>query len=182
MARSVNKSITTFSGNIQIYVNPTQQRRAEELLRKVPDIMRKGYSIGSRNFGNKLRNMVRKCLSTGSPPPGSGVSWPPHSVSTIKQLGEHTLLNWTGQYQRSVQIVETKRRVYVGLPITTKIRKSGKSSGKTLNQVAIMLEYGTEHIPPRALWNPAFRVLGGKDALKKEIRNQLRKEIRKYTK
>lgn len=180
-SRSVNKVIT-FSGEIQIYVNRSQQLKAERLIRKVPEILTRGYTIGSRNFGTKLRNMVRKCLSTGQPPPGSGVSWPPHAVSTVKQLGEHTLLNWTGQYQRSVQIIETKRRVYVGLPITTKIRKSGKSSGKTLNQVAIMLEYGTEHIPPRALWNPAYRVLGGKAALKKEIRNQLRKEIRKYTK
>lgn len=185
MAKSVSKSVSTFFGDIRIYADKTQQLKAERLIKKIPSILNNGYSRGSKNFGNKLLRIIKKSLSTGVPPPGSNVSWAPHSASTIKQFGEHTLLNYTGQYKRSVKLMETKSRIYVGLPRVKKVSaKSGKNTKRTLNQVAIMLEYGSRdgNLPARPLWAPAYKAVGGKPALKKEIRNELRKEIRKYTK
>lgn len=86
---------------------------------------------------------------------------------------------------RSVQIVKQKNRTYVGIPTNLKkTRKGDRTSKRTLNQVAIMLEYGSRggNLPPRPLWAPAFEQVGGKKVLKETIVRELRKEIRKYRK
>ena len=185
MAKKVNINISLPIGSVQIYVDPRKQMQAEKLITRTPQIMQKGYDLGSRKFGNQLLRIVRKSLNDGLPPPGSKVSWPKHSIATLKKYGEHTLLNLTGQYARSVTIVTQKDRTFVGLPLgLKKITYSGKTSRKTLNQIAIMLEYGSRdgNLPPRPLWKPAFEAAGGNVALEKSIRNEVRKELRKYTK
>lgn len=181
--KSVNRTLGIPSGRFEIYVDKAQQARAEKLIQSVPSILTKSYENGTRKFGEKLLRIVKKCLSTGMPPAGSGVSWPPHAANTVKALGEHTLLNWTGQYKRSVNIYHQRNRTYVGLPNNVKkIRKKGKESKKTLNQIAILLEYGNRdsNLPPRPLWAPAYKVAGGNKSLQKEIRNEIRKQLRKH--
>ena len=181
--KSVNRTLDIPSGRLEIYVDKAQQARAEKLIQSVPSILTKSYENGTRKFGEKLLRIVKKCLSTGMPPAGSGVSWPPHAANTVKALGEHTLLNWTGQYKRSVNIYHQRNRTYVGLPNNVrKIRKKGKESKKTLNQIAILLEYGSRdsNLPPRPLWAPAYKVAGGNKSLQKEIRNEIRKQLRKH--
>ena len=184
-SKSVNITLSTPVGPLEIYVDKREQARAERLIAKTPSILTKGYAKGTEKFGNQLLRIVRRSLNTGVPPRGSGVSWPPHSVATLKKYGAHTLLNLTGQYARSVTMVTQKDRTFVGLPPgLRKITYSGRTSRKTLNQIAIMLEYGSRdgNLPPRPLWKPAFEAAGGNVVLEKEIRNQLRKELRKYTK
>lgn len=192
-SRKVNINLSNNLCDIQIYVDPVKQRQAERLIAKTPSIMKLGYELGTRKFGNQLLRIVRRSLNKGLPPPGSKVSWPPHATATLKKYtlkkygkyGAHTLLNLTGQYARSVTMVTQKDRTFVGLPPgLRKITYSGRTSRKTLNQIAIMLEYGSRdgNLPPRPLWKPAFEAAGGNVVLEKEIRNQLRKELRKYTK
>lgn len=189
-SRKVNINLSNNLCDIQIYVDPVKQRQAERLIAKTPSIMKLGYELGTRKFGNQLLRIVRRSLNNGLPPPGSKVSWPPHATATLKKYtlkkyGAHTLLNLTGQYARSVTMVTQKDRTFVGLPPgLRKITYSGRTSRKTLNQIAIMLEYGSRdgNLPPRPLWKPAFEAAGGNVVLEKEIRNQLRKELRKYTK
>lgn len=193
-SKKVNINLPNNLGDIQIYVDPFKQRQAERLIAKTPSIMKLGYELGTRKFGNQLLRIVRRSLNKGLPPPGSKVSWPPHATATLKKYGAtailkkyraHTLLNLTGQYARSVTMVTQKDRTFVGLPPgLRKITYSGRTSRKTLNQIAIMLEYGSRdgNLPPRPLWKPAFEAAGGNVVLEKEIRNQLRKELRKYTK
>lgn len=189
-SKKVNINLSNNLCDIQIYVDPVKQRQAEKLIAKTPSIMKLGYELGTRKFGNQLLRIVRRSLNKGLPPPGSKVSWPPHATATLKKYGahtllNHTLLNLTGQYARSVTMVTQKDRTFVGLPPgLRKITYSGRTSRKTLNQIAIMLEYGSRdgNLPPRPLWKPAFEAAGGNVVLEKEIRNQLRKELRKYTK
>lgn len=184
-SRKININLSNNLCDIQIYVDPVKQRQAERLIAKTPSIMKLGYELGTRKFGNQLLRIVRCSLNKGLPPPGSKVSWPPHATATLKKYGAHTLLNLTGQYARSVTMVTQKDRTFVGLPPgLRKITYSGRTSRKTLNQIAIMLEYGSRdgNLPPRPLWQPAFEAAGGNKVLEKEIRNQLRKELRKYTK
>lgn len=188
-SKKVNINLSNNLCDIQIYVDPVKQRQAERLIAKTPSIMKLGYELGTRKFGNQLLRIVRRSLNNGLPPPGSKVSWPPHATATLKKYGKkygaHTLLNLTGQYARSVTMVTQKDRTFVGLPPgLRKITYSGRTSRKTLNQIAIMLEYGSRdgNLPPRPLWKPAFEAAGGNVVLEKEIRNQLRKELRKYTK
>lgn len=189
-SKKVNINLSNNLCDIQIYVDPVKQRQAEKLIAKTPSIMELGYELGTRKFGNQLLRIVRRSLNKGLPPPGSKVSWPPHATATLKKYGahkllNHKLLNLTGQYARSVTMVTQKDRTFVGLPPgLRKITYSGRTSRKTLNQIAIMLEYGSRdgNLPPRPLWKPAFEAAGGNVVLEKEIRNQLRKELRKYTK
>lgn len=181
-SKSVNINISTPIGPLEIYVDKREQARAERLIAKTPSILTEGYAKGTEKFGNQLLRIVRRSLNTGVPPPGTHTSWPKHAPGTVKKYGEHTLLRLTGQYAKSVTVVKTKNRTFVGLPIgIKKITYTGKTSRKTLNQIAIMLEYGSRdgNLPPRPLWNPAFKAAGGKAALQKEIRNEVRKEIRK---
>lgn len=84
---------------------------------------------------------------------------------------------------RSVDIIKQKNRTYVGIPTNLrKTRNGNRTSKRTLNQIAIMLEYGSrgENLPPRPLWKPAFEQVGGKKVLKETIVRELRKEIRRY--
>lgn len=186
-SKSVNITLSTPIGPLEIYVDKREQARAERLIAKTPSILTEGYAKGTEKFGNQLLRIVRRSLNTGVPPRGSEVSWPPHAPGTLKKYalkkyGDHTMLNLTGQYARSVTLVKGKKRTFVGLPIgIKKITYTGKTSRKTLNQIAIMLEYGSRdgNLPPRPLWNPAFKAAGGKAALQKEIRNEIRKEIRR---
>ena len=180
-SKSVNITISTPLGDLQIYTDPKEQARAERLIAETPSIMRNAYDRATEKFGNQLLRLVKKCLRTGTPP--RGTHWDPHSANTIKRYGEHTLLNYTGQYLRSVQIVKQTNRTYVGIPTNLKkTRKGERTSKRTLNQVAIMLEYGSRggNLPPRPLWAPAFEQVGGKKVLKETIVRELRKEIRKY--
>lgn len=181
-SKSVNITLLTPVGPLEIYVDKREQARAERLIAKTPSILTEGYAKGTEKFGNQLLRIVRRSLNTGVPPPGTHTSWPKHAPGTVKKYGEHTLLRLTGQYARSVTLVKGKKRTFVGLPIgIKKITYTGKTSRKTLNQIAIMLEYGSRdgNLPPRPLWDPAFKAAGGKAALQKEIRNEVRKEIRK---
>lgn len=181
-SKSVNITISIPIGPLEIYVDKREQARAERLIAKTPSILTKGYVKGTEKFGNQLLRIIRRSLNTGVPPRGSGVSWPPHAPDTIKKYGDHTMLNLTGQYARSVTLVKGKKRIFVGLPIEIKkITYTGKTSRKTLNQIAIMLEYGSRDgkLPSHPLWAPVFKAAGGKAALQKEIRNEVRKEIRR---
>lgn len=185
-SKSVNINLSTPIGSLEIYVDKREQARAERLIAQTPSILTNGYAKGTEKFGNQLLRIVRRSLNTGIPP--KGTSWPPHAPGTLrkykkyKKYREHTMLNLTGQYAKSVTIVKGKKRTFVGLPIgIRKITYTGKTSRKTLNQIAIMLEYGSRdgNLPPRPLWGPAFEAAGGKAALQKEIRNEIRKEIRR---
>lgn len=181
-SKSVNINISTPIGPLKIYVDKRKQARAERLIAQTPSILTKGYTKGTEKFGNQLLRIVRRSLNKGIPP--KDTSWPPHAPGIIKKYGEHTMLNLTGQYAKSVTIVKGKKRTFVGLPIgIRKITYTGKTSRKTLNQIAIMLEYGSRdgNLPPRPLWGPAFKAAGGKAVLQKEIRNEIRKEIRRVT-
>lgn len=181
-SKSVNITLSIPVGSLEIYVDKRKQARAERLIAKTPSILTKGYEKGTEKFGNQLLRIVRRSLNKGVPPRGSEVSWPPHAPGTLKEYGDHTMLNLTGQYARSVTLVKGKKRTFVGLPIgIKKITYTDKTSRKTLNQIAIMLEYGSRdgNLPPRPLWNPAFKAAGGKAVLQKEIRNEIRKEIRR---
>lgn len=181
-SKSVNITISIPIGPLEIYVDKREQARAAKLIAKNPSILNKGYAKGTERFGNQLLRIVRRSLNTGVPPRGSNVSWPPHAPGTIRKYGDHTMLHLTGQYARSVTLVKGRKRIFVGLPIEIrKITYTGKTSRKTLNQIAIMLEYGSRdgNLPPRPLWSPVYEAAGGKEGLMKEIRNAVRNEIRK---
>lgn len=61
-SKKVNINLSNNLCDIQIYVDPIKQRRAEELIAKTPSIMKLGYELGTRKFGNQLLRIVRKSL------------------------------------------------------------------------------------------------------------------------
>ena len=189
MAQSVNRTVPLPAvGDLQIYVNKSDQERAQRLLDRQPKIFKSAYDNAVKEFSNKLLRIVRTCLNKGEPPVGSGVSWPKHSMHTIKKYGPHPLLHLTGQYARSVKLIKEKNgRYIIGIPANTKkVRPTSKSQGgtssnsiRTLNQIAYILEVGTSSIPPRPLWKPAYQSVGGNKELRKILVKHIRKEIRK---
>ena len=180
---SLGITLPTAVGDLQIYVNQTQQAKATNLLKSMPQILTSSYEEAAFKFGERLAKMARSCLRNGMPPTGSGVSWPPHSESTVRQLGEHTLLYWSSQYYHSIAVRRRGRNIYVGVPSSTvKTRPDGKSSGISLSNVAKILEYGdhTGKIPPRPLWAPLFESVGGKEKFKSELIKSIRYNVRRY--
>lgn len=179
--------------DIQIYVNPRDQRKAMEFFRRCPEIMRKAYDKGARRFGTILLQIVKTALATGNPPPGSGVSWPPLSPKTLKTYkswGHEGAHPWyvIGQMYRRVGVFATrqKKNVYVGFPQGVKAVHPGNIRGNlnsrfTLKKLAIILEHGAGRMPARPLFKPAFKAAGGKQRLNRFIVEELRKEFRKYT-
>lgn len=190
MAQSVNRTIKLpVLADLQIYVDKRDQQKAQRLLDRQPEILRRAYNNAAMEFANKLLRVVKTCLNKGQPPAGQGVSWPPHSPHTTKKYGEHTLLHLTGQYARTVQIMRNRNgNIIVGIPPNVKKERptsksqEGQSDGnsiRTLNQVAYILEVGTANIPPRPLWKPAYQSVGGTKEVKKLMVKHIRKEIRK---
>lgn len=192
MPNSINLSIRLPSiGNLQIYVDPRDQAKAQRLLDKQPEILRRAYRNGATEFANRVKRIVTSCINKGMPPPGQGVSWPPHSEYTKKKFGEHPLLKLTGQYARSIIVSQNRDGVvFVGVPSVRKQRpapkrqsgtgKVGSSYGsRTLSQIAYILEVGSNHIPPRPLWRPAYQAAGGPKEVRKLMIKHIRREIRK---
>ena len=183
MAQTINITLSTVLGDVKIWANPRQQKKAEELLRKTPDILRQAYLNTAKRFGDRLAKMAKTCLRKGMPPPNSGVSWPPHAASTTRRLGEHTLLYWSSQYYRAIGVYQRGKNIFVGVKSGTKKTRPDRSnpSGLTLLQVAKILEFGGGIVPARPLWIPLFESVGGKAEFKQELVKEIRKQIRKYT-
>lgn len=182
MAQTINITLSTVLGNVKIWANPRQQRKAEELLKKTPEILHQAYLNTAKRFGERLAKMAKTCLRKGMPPSNSGVSWPPHAASTTRRLGEHTLLYWSSQYYHAVGVYTRGRYIFVGVKSSVKkTRPDGRTSGLTLLQVAKVLEFGGGKIPARPLWIPLFESVGGKAKFKQELVKEIRKQMRKYT-
>ena len=180
--KSLQITLPTLVGDLVIYVNKNQQAKAEKLIRETPNILNNAYKLAGLAFANRLARIAKTCISRGMPPPGSGVSWPPHSVNTIKTIGSHTLLYWSSQYWRNIQPIQRGKHIAVGLPPRLiKTRPDYKSSkGRTLSQVAKMLEFGSANgkLPPRPLWTVLWDSRM-KDKFRKELILEIRKQIRR---
>ena len=151
---------------------------SEHLQRTILD----GYQRGVIDIGKRLTRIVRQALRTGIPPPGSGVTWDPLSESTIHRYGDHPIYNLTGTYSRCIGLSIYRSRILVGIPLRT--RRSSRG-GLTMNQLAILLEYGSReeggNIPPRPVWGPALKSIGGKQSIKATIIRNIRSELLKRT-
>lgn len=195
MSNSINKTLGDL--HIRLYANRSQQAKAQRLLDSMPNIYKRAFTRASQEFGERLVRLTKKCLAIGQPPPNSGVSWKPHSPSTIHNLGAHPLLHYTGTYMNSIGIQRSPTRTWVGLSYNRQggsrnargratagsARATQKPPSKlTLNQIAIINEFGSKdgNIPPRPLWQPAWKSLGGNSAYQKLLRDCLRKELQKY--
>lgn len=180
--------------DIQIYANPRDQKKAEELLRRFPEIMCKAYERGAKRFATILLRIVKTALATGNPPPGSGVSWPPLSPKSKKAYKSWGFPNthlWyvIGAMYRRVGIQRSrgrKKEFLVGFPQGVRATHPNKNARRnlslrpTLSGLAKLLEEGGGRVPPRPLFGPSFKAAGGKQRLNRFIVEELRKELRKY--
>lgn len=181
MARKVNITLPKVSDLVlQVKLNGEWQK-VEPLVSNLGPSMQRGYDKAVSKFSRNLLAIVKKSLTLGIPPVGGGVTWQPLAPSTIERYGQHPIYNLTGLYSRSVGLFRYKSRVLIGLPIRTR-RSSEKKL--TMNQLAIMLEFGSndddERIPPRPVWGPSLKAAGGKNKLKQLILTEIRKELQKY--
>lgn len=185
MAKSINVTIPNLSSlNLEIKLDGdwvTLDKLSNNLTKSVLD----GYNKAIEIYSQKLLRIVKRALTSGTPPPLSGVTWPKLSQSTIDRYGSHNIYNLTGAYARSVGLHKYKSRTLIGLPINQVKRST--SGGITLNQLALILEYGNKdnegkgYIPPRPLWAPSLESAGGKKKLKAEILKQIRSSLYKGT-
>ena len=59
-SKSVNITLSTPVGPLEIYVDKREQARAERLIAKTPSILTEGYAKGTEKFGNQLLRIVRR--------------------------------------------------------------------------------------------------------------------------
>lgn len=177
-------NINIFSSNnipikIKLYGNWTE---AIHLVDSLGPSIQKGYDIAVKKFSRDLLKIIRFSIATGTPPKGSNINWQPHAPSTIKRYGEHPIFYLTGLYHRSVGVYKYKGRTLIGL----QSKQRSSSGGITLIELANILEYGTKGfgggmddagIPPRPLWNPALKAVGGKEKLRNLIIKNIRKQL-----
>lgn len=157
-------------------------RKLDQLADNLEKAIYEGYMLGVSDLGRKLTRIVRQALKTGIPPSGSGVYWEPLAESTIHRYGDHPIYNLTGTYSRCIGLSIYRSRILVGIPLRT--RRSSRG-GLTMNQLAILLEYGSReeggNIPPRPVWGPALKSIGGKQSIKATIIRNIRSELLKRT-
>lgn len=182
-SRSINTTLPN-PNSIQIEIKLNGKWSGlDKLSYSLKPAIQKGYEVAVSRFANSLLKVVRRSLTTGTPPQRAGVVWSGLSKYTIDRYGDHPIMNLTGMYARSIGIHEYKSRTLVGLPIN----KRSSQGGITLNQLAILLEYGTKNlgepgsIPARPLWNPALTSVGGVSGLKQAIITEIRRQLFKQT-
>lgn len=181
--------------DIQIYISPRDQQRAEEFFRRTPEAMLLAYRRASQRYAKIILDIVKRAIATGLPPPGSGVSWPPLSPKTLKTYASWKYPNahpWylVGAMYRRVGIFQTRKRDYqvrVGFPHgvraahPAKSERAAWSSRPTLTALARQLEEGSNKVPSRPLFRPAVKAAGGTRRLNTYLVEELRKEFRKLT-
>ena len=172
MARKQRSSISVYMPPIpKIEIrNKGNWVKVENGLTHLQPAIQHGYDIGVAKFSDKLIRIIRKAIHTHKPPAGSGVQWAP-----LKRNHDGGIYYLKCEYNKAVGIYKNRNKpsgnmILVGMPSGTK-----HYSGLTLNQLAIILEYGNENIPARPLWRPSLKSAGGS----KELRNILMKEIRR---
>lgn len=179
MAKKVNITLPKVSNLVlQVKLNGEWQK-VESLVSNLGPSMQRGYDKAVSKFSRNLLAIVKKSLTLGIPPVGGGVTWQPLAPSTIERYGQHPIYNLTGLYSRSVGLFRYKSKVLIGLPIGARRSPQKKL---TMNQLAIMLEFGSndDRIPPRPVWEPSLKAVGGKNKLKQLILTEIRKELQKY--
>lgn len=143
-----------------------------------------GYDKAIQSFANQLLRIVKTAVKLGIPPKNSGVRWEEKSPNSKNP--DH--LYWvTGLYYRSMGIFNFRGRTYVGLKNN---RRASSGSDITLIELANLLEKGTKgiglhsndgglnRIPPRPLWEPAYKnSMGGNAALKKRVIKLIRQSL-----
>lgn len=156
-------------------------KRAEEVIDDLPNILQGSYEIAAAKFSKDLLNIVRKSIKTGNPP-GGLVHWPPLSYDYSMKKGHDRPYIFSGYYSRSVSIFKRGKKVFIGLPPGVRYPNRGKRAGLTLNQVAKILEFGSNKvgIPARPLWGPALITAGGVKQIRKEILTNIRRGLSKY--
>lgn len=179
-SKSVNITLPNISNlGLQIKLDGKWQK-LDLLASRLQPSIQEGYDRAIKLYSNRLIRIVKKALTTGIPPSNSNTQWAPHSKSTIKRYGAHNLLNLTGTYSRAIGLKQYKSRTLIGLPIQSRHSSQGHI---TLNQLAILLEYGSKEqgakgsIPARPVWRPALKSVGGKQALKTEIIREIRSKL-----
>lgn len=174
MARKQSSSVNVYLPpvpKIQI-MNQGNWSLVQNGISKLPEAIQKGYDRGTELFSNRLLRIIRKAVQSHTPPPGSGVYWAPLSRKS-KGKGIYYL---KGVYYRNIGIYKYRGRVLVGLPSNAR-----HYSGLTLNQLAIILEYGNGKIPARPLWRPATKAAGGTKELRRILMREIRRKISSLT-
>lgn len=147
--------------------------KAERVIAGIDKSIAKGYDRAIEKSSKAILNIVKTAIRSGTPPRGSGVSWPPLSSSYLHAKGKHNIYHLTGLYLKSIGMFKYKSRTIVGLPQ----RVNRPDTSLTLNQIAIILEHGNDIIPSRPLWAPSFKSYGGKEKLRKEVIKEIRSQI-----
>lgn len=175
------------------YIHPENIEKVRKLIAAMPEIETRAYQKACTNFGKMLAKYVRKCIMFNTPP--EGVSWPPHSDDYLKKYNVQGFWYLSGQMLRSIRLRQYQGGYYVGpnpgekaVDPVNKYERS-RPSKLTLVQLARILEVGTEghsnskfhnDIPPRPLFRPSFKAVGGTERLKKYLIANLRREVKKY--
>lgn len=134
----------------------------------VPYIIKTGALLGQEAAAKKLIKIVKHHIKSN----GGELGWPPlkASTQTAKNKKGYTgdsIYVMTGTYFRSIKKWKKRGVIYVGLKRGVK----HPTSGLTIGQIANILEYGSQArgLPPRPLWGPSFKQLGGSKKIRKLI-------------
>lgn len=170
-SNKVNISLPS-APNVELHIEGDWVK-AERVIDGIDKSISKGYNKAIERCSKAIILLVKNAMRSGTPPRGSGTSWPALSPSYIHNTGRHPIYKHTGLYLKSIGVFKYKNRTVVGLP--ARVNRPGTSL--TLNQIAIILEHGNDDIPARPLWAPSFKAYGGNDKLKKEIIKEIRSQI-----
>lgn len=188
----INHYVETPFGQLHIFSDPVETKKAKDLIDKSPHILWNAYKDAAERFGKIIIKEAKRCVNSGMPP--KGVSWPPLSEKYVAKMGGDDRIYYKqGQYEENIGVWEVpvyyrsgafaKNRYYVGLPQDVKKLnpKHNRFTDITLLRVAQILEQGNlPYLPPRPLWEPLFKANGGKDRIKTYVRNAIKRQLQKY--
>lgn len=184
---SVTRTIRTDGINPKINIRPEFTKfgdwaKTRNLLYRVEGVLRIASAKAQKSAAQKLKRIVLRHIRQN----GGSIGWPPLSVDYgeyKESLGydASNILYMTGLYYKSIGVWGVGDRHYVGVKHGVKNRFKG-GNNLTVGQIATILENGStvKNIPPRPLWKPSYRDLGGSRRITNIYVWHIRAEIYKH--
>ena len=189
--KQINQYVETPFGKLHIYTDPAELEKATKLIKGSSKILYDAYRDAASRWGGKVVKAAKKCIASQVPP--KGVSWPPLSEKYKDWVGGDDRIYFkSGQYYEAIGVHEEKvefyrstktgYRYFVGLPNGVKKWPARYSTKKplTLQKVAKILEFGAKDIPPRPLWIPLYKEMGGDKRIQLYVKNAIKRQLKKY--
>ena len=138
---------------------------ATKAIESMPSKLKEAYRQSQRNYGDKLRRVVRNHIIAQDLP------WKDLSSATIKRKGHQEIYQDSLDYYNAIRVYSSgPYRISVGVkPNDVNQKGVNIAMYAAVNEFGHRFEGSNRYVPKRPLWAPSVKDLGGKQGLAESV-------------